>query len=196
MPKINSILTNSLLMFFTMVEEDFQFKRSQMHQNERFLVKFHSVFHHGWRIFWIFTLLNAIDQIRFDRFWFKKIFNLRDLKCTRIQDFLVKSHSVFYHGWRNLSIEEHWNAPKWRIFLVKSTLYHGWKIFRELVFLQQNNNNFIPQCSFIFVKFSISRTSLYPSSCRTDTCLQHIFKNSSLIPVLLRFLRFFLLSIP
>ena len=32
-----------------MVEENFQFKRSQMHQNKGFFVKSHSVFHHGWR---------------------------------------------------------------------------------------------------------------------------------------------------
>ena len=132
------------------------------------------ILHHGWRKFWIFDSLRCPKSSpflpilkRYSSPWLKNILNFYSLKCHRSNSFwpiLVQENFQFKRSQmhQNTGFFGKINSLSW--------------LKNILVFLQQSENNFIPQCSFIFVKFSISRTSLYPSSGRADTCLQHIFK--------------------
>ena len=79
--------------YFTTVEEIFEFRWSELHQNERF-----QNVHH-----------------RISSPWLKKILDFDDLKCSRMKDFNMFITEYLHHGWRNFWILMLWNTPEWRI---------------------------------------------------------------------------------
>ena len=92
-----------------MVEENFEFWLSEMHQNERFYVVFSRTYSS----------------------WLKKILNLDDLKCTRMKNVLLSLAEHLHHGWRKFWIFIIWNEPEWKILccFLAEHIHNGWRKF-------------------------------------------------------------------
>ena len=95
---------------FTMVEENFGFRWSEMHQNEGFQQVTNRIFtmvKENFGFAWSSMLQNEGFQNVYHRIsspWLKKILDLDDLKCSRMKHFKTFITENLHHGWRKFWI--------------------------------------------------------------------------------------------